>query len=164
MNVVSDTSPLMNLAVVGKLEILQKLYRKLQIPKAVEAELRALPDEGARRALQEASWIHVQEVQDRRLVEALQLELDKGEAEAIALAVERSADLLLMDELEGRRVAERLRVRTLGVLGVLLHAKREKIIRSVRPILDDLIQKAGFWVGQELYARVLREAGEEHGG
>ena len=162
VKVVSNTSPLMNLAVVGKLEMLKKLYRELQIPEAVQAELQALPHQAVQRAIQ-APWIRVQAVQDRRLVEALQLELDKGEAEAIALAVERSADLLLIDELAGRRVAERLQVPTLGLLGVLLYAKRKGIIEAVRPILDELVQKAGFWVGKELYTRVLREAGEEHG-
>lgn len=163
MRVASDTSPIVNLAVVGQLNMLEGLYRELHIPEAVKTELHALPDETARQAIQDASWIHVREVRDRRLVQALQLELDAGEAEAIALALELSADLLLMDELAGRRVAEQFSIKTLGVLGVLLHAKQRGIITKVKPILDDLIHKAGFWVGEGLYVHVLREAGERDG-
>jgi predicted nucleic acid-binding protein len=93
-------------------------------------------------------------------VTVLQMELDVGEAEAIALAKELAADLLLMDGRRGRDIAARLGLRVIGLLGVLIEAKHRGMIPAVKPILDDLKAKAGFWVSQQLYARVLQAAGE----
>ncbi|MGM0577132.1 MAG: DUF3368 domain-containing protein [Myxococcota bacterium] len=87
-------------------------------------------------------------------------ELDPGETEAIALAVERKADVLLVDERRARRAATRLGQRVLGVLGVLLQAKRRGLVEELRPILHDLTEEAGFRIGPELVARVLKAAGE----
>jgi predicted nucleic acid-binding protein len=94
------------------------------------------------------------------LAEALALELDAGEAEAIALAVEQGADLLLMDERRGRQAATRLKQRVVGVLGVLIEAKRHGNLPAVRPVLDALVSEAGFRISGALYARVLEAAGE----
>jgi predicted nucleic acid-binding protein len=97
---------------------------------------------------------------NRVLVTALQAELDEGEAEAIALAIQLKAHLLLLDERRGRAVASRLGLRFIGLLGVLVEAKQKGYISRVKPLLDHLIAKAGFWVSHQLYARVLREVGE----
>lgn len=91
---------------------------------------------------------------------ALQLDLDKGEAEAIALAVESEAGLLLMDERRGRRAASRLGIPVVGVLGILVKAKETMLLPAVKPVLDDLRSKAGFRVSRQLYERVLQEVGE----
>lgn len=90
----------------------------------------------------------------------LELELDPGEAAAIALAIELKADLLLLDERRGRTVASRFGLRFVGLLGVLIEAKQQGYLGAVKPILDDLITRAGFWVSQPLYERVLQAAGE----
>ena len=97
---------------------------------------------------------------DRNLVASLQLELDDGEAEAIALAVELKADLILLDERKGRVIAARLGLRFIGLLGMLVEAKHRSLISAVRPIMNDLIGKAGLWIGQELYDYILQVAGE----
>lgn len=86
--------------------------------------------------------------------------MGEGEAEAIALAIELRADLLLIDERLGRIVAARNEVEIIGVMGVLVQARRLGLIPSVKPILDDLIAAAGFWVSGPLYRRVLESVGE----
>jgi uncharacterized protein len=77
------------------------------------------------------------------------------------LAVELRADLLLIDERRARKVALRFDLSVVGVLGVLVEAKRKNLLPTVRPVLDDLLTHAGFRIGSDLYASVLRAAGEE---
>jgi predicted nucleic acid-binding protein len=84
----------------------------------------------------------------------------KGQAEAIALAVELQADLLLLDERKGRVVASRLGLKSVGLLGALIEAKHRSLILAIKPIVDDLIATAGFWITQKLYEQVLHAAGE----
>ena len=91
---------------------------------------------------------------------ALEGQLDRGEAEAIALAAELQADLLLMDERLGRTEAARFGLRVIGVLGVLIEAKGRGRLQRIEPILDELRHDAGFRVSQALRARVLQAAGE----
>jgi len=159
--IVSDTSPLMNLAVVGQLQLLQQLYDTVIIPGAVWNELSTLSSQHPEVAtVQTLSWLARQPVNSQAIVDALQAELDSGEAEAIALAVEKQADLLLIDERRGRQVATRMGLTYIGLLGVLLEAKCKGFLHEAKPVLDDLIAKAGFWVSSELYIRVLQAAGE----
>lgn len=93
---------------------------------------------------------------NRTLVEALSNELDIGEAEAIALAVEVQAEQILMDERRGRLVATRLNLRPTGILGILVEAKNRGLVAKVKPLLDALVNEAGFWVAEPLYNRVLQ--------
>lgn len=161
MIVVSNTSPIMNLAVVEHLSLLEQLYSRIFIPEAVSEELSAIGLEqlGAK-AIQSHSWIETRSVSNRSLVDSLLLELDAGEAETIVLAMEMKADLLLLDERRGRKAASRLGLRFIGLLGVLVDAKHKGLIVEVKPVLNDMIAKAGFWVDNHLYTRVLREVGE----
>jgi uncharacterized protein len=94
------------------------------------------------------------------VVTALEDKLDRGEAEAITLAVELQADLLLMDERLGRAEAARFGLRFIGILGVLIEAKGRGLLQRVEPILDALQHDAGFRVSEALRARVLQAAGE----
>lgn len=161
MIVVSNTSPIINLAAIGQLELLQKLYGKLIIPEAVFHEISAIdPDQLRTTKIQSLSWIKTQSVTNQALVASLLLELDRGEAEAIILAVEKKADLLLLDERRGRTVAYQLGIKFIGLLGILIEAKHQQIISAVKPLLDELIAKAGFWVSTHLYNCVLKAAGE----
>ncbi len=79
----------------------------------------------------------------------------------IACAIDLNASLLLIDEQHGRTVAQRLGLRVIGLLGVLIEAKHRGLIPAVRPLLDALINRAGFWVTRDLYVQVLRAAAEE---
>nr|WP_238717819.1 DUF3368 domain-containing protein [Petrachloros mirabilis] len=94
------------------------------------------------------------------LVEALSNELDIGEAEAIALAVEIQADQVLIDERRGRLVATKLNPRYTGILGILVEAKSQDLIAEVKPLLNALINEAGFWVAEPLRSSVLRLVNE----
>jgi predicted nucleic acid-binding protein len=161
MIVVSNTSPIVNLAAVGQLDLLRQLYGKVLIPRAVHNEIvivgRGQP--GAAE-VETFGWIETRRVTDWIVVASLQLELDDGEAEAIALAAELKADLLLLDERKGRVVASRLGFKFVGLLGVLVEAKHKGLILAIRPVLDNLIGKAGFWISRDLYEHVLQAAGE----
>jgi predicted nucleic acid-binding protein len=163
MPVVSNTSPLLNLAAIGHLAFLQQQFERVWIPAAVHAELRVeedLPGSQAAREAIAAGWLRMQEVPDRALVGILERDLDAGEAEAIAMAVHMKADLVLIDEREGRRIAKSLGLKVTGVLGILLRARSEGRLASMRSALTPLQEQVGFRIGQDLLARILREAGE----
>jgi len=107
-----------------------------------------------------ASWIKTERVKNLELVKALRQELDAGEAEAIALALEAHAELLLMDERLGRDTARHLGLRFIGLIGVLVEAKRRRLIPTIKAELDALRDVAGFRIAQELYWRVLKDEKE----
>ena len=160
MIVVSNTSPIMNLAAVDQLPLLRRLYAKVIIPQAVYEELVVGGEQPGSAEVQTCEWIETRAVMDQTLVTALAGELDKGEAESIILAKELQADRLLLDERRGREVASRFGLRFTGLLGVLIEAKHKGHLPAVKPVLDGLITKAGFWIRPRLYTRVLRAAGE----
>ncbi|NJK63520.1 MAG: DUF3368 domain-containing protein [Synechococcaceae cyanobacterium SM2_3_1] len=161
MIIVSDTSPVNNLAAINHLHLLHQLYGMVFNPEAVYRELTGpnFPVAGVTE-VQTFDWIQTRTISDRTLVKALSNELDIGEAEAIALAVEMQADQVLIDERRGRLVASRLNLRYTGILGILVEAKSKGLIAEVRPLLDALINVAGFWVAEPLYNSVLQLVNE----
>ena len=162
MIIVSDTSAINNLAAIESLYLLQQLYETIVIPDAVYRELTNpnFPVAGATE-VQTLQWIQTRSVGDRTIVEALSNELDLGEAEAIALALELKADQVLIDERRGRLVAARLNIGYIGILGILVEAKSQKLIPAVKPLLDALRDRAGFWIAAPLYNSVLQLVEEE---
>jgi predicted nucleic acid-binding protein len=131
------------------------------IPEAVYQEITgSVPGLPGALAIQELQWIVSQPVQNDAVVRALQGELDHGEAEAIALAVELQAGLILIDERRARAIAARMGLNVVGVLGVLVEAKHKALVPLLKPILDSLIAQVGFWVSPQLYERVLQVVGE----
>ena len=161
MIVVSNSSPLVSLAAIGRLDLLRELYGTITIPQAVHHEVvvQGLGRPGAAE-VQTLDWIVCRDVSDPDVVTALGGKLDRGEAESIALTVELQADLLLMDERLGRVEAARFGLRLIGILGVLIEAKGRGLLRRIEPILDELQHHAGFRVSEALRARVLQAAGE----
>lgn len=161
MAIVSNTSPISNLAKVGQLDLMQRLYGVILIPNAVYEELldeRA--GEAVITAVQSATWLDVYSVQNQELVDELRDRINVGEAEAISLAVEVAAARLLIDERLGRQAATERGLTVTGVLGILLAAKRQGLIRAVRPTIDALITQAGFRISSQLHTDVLIAAGE----
>jgi hypothetical protein len=163
MIVVSNTSPLSNLGVIGYISLLKEIYNVVIIPSGVARELASTSNEDERViGVVNLEWIEIRQATDEALVVKLLNEqrLDLGEAEAIALAIELNADELLIDERLGRKEARRLGVPITGLLGILLIAKRRGLISLVKPVIDDLIAEAGFRVSNQLYTEILNTAGE----
>lgn len=163
MPVVSNTSPIMNLAIIGQLHLLRKQFGEIRIPPAVFDELHVEDNLPGSQALKDAissDWILVESIADQAFVRVLQNTLDNGESEAIALAVQLGAERLLLDERDGRRIAKELRLDITGVLGVLIRAHREGNISSLRETMNALRQNAGFFIASDLYDFILREVGE----
>lgn len=161
MKVVSNSSPLINLSRIGKVDLLHQLYDQLLIPEAVwqEVVIDGSGQPGAE-TIRTADWIQRHTVQNQPLVQSLRRELDPGEAQAIALAFEINADVLLMDERLGRDIAEHFGVCYIGLIAVLVDAKHRNLISDVKILLDDLRLKAGFRVSDSLYRQVLSDIGE----
>jgi uncharacterized protein len=161
MTIVSNASPLIALVRIGQLDILRQLYSEIIIPEAVwhEVVVEGADQPGAE-VVSSASWIVRRTVTNRALVHGLQQELDAGEAEAIALAVEMDDALLLMDERLGRDTARHFGIRYTGVVGVLIEAKHQGFVRAIQPHLDALRDLAGFRVSEALYQRILQDEGE----
>ena len=161
MIVVCNTSPLTNLAAIGQLDLLRLLYGRLHIAEGVWDELNAQGQRWpGRDEVAMADWIERHPVQNHTLVTALRRDLDRGEGETIALALELGADLILLDEREGRHAAQRLELRVTGVVGLLLEAKSRGTVAAVRPHLEALRHRAGFYQSEPVYQAVLSLAGE----
>jgi uncharacterized protein len=161
--VISDTSPLSNLVLIDSLFLLKEIYQAIVIPHAVAAELSKGGNEDSQiLSVLSLDWIEIQQSTNQELIADLRNNhlLDQGEAEAIALALELSADQLLIDERLGRREATRLGLSITGILGVLLIAKDRGLIPAAQPIMDALITQANFRVSQQLYQEVLNAANE----
>ena len=153
MIVVSDTSPITTLIQAGRVDLLHKLYGEVLIPEAVRAELsvshQSLPD-----------FFLCVPAADRGEVKRLLAELDPGEAEAIILAKERHADLLLIDENEGREVATREGIRFIGLVSVLVESKLKGFIPSLREIFREIEKETTFFISVEIKNLALKRAGE----
>ncbi len=152
MKIVCNSSVLITLVNTDSVHILDNLFKEILIPEAVRKEvfgIQKLP-----------AFVRCVKINDLFALGLLQSNLDAGESEAICLYQEVNADILIIDDLEGRRIAERLGINISGTLGVLLLAKREKFIERVKPLLDKIINN-GFRVADELYQEVLLMAGEE---
>jgi uncharacterized protein len=153
--IVSDTTPLSELAKVGQLNLLGQVFSQVIVPEEVYRELQR-GNHPASQLISSLDWLAVRAVQNLPEVQRLnnQVGLDLGESEAIVLAEELKADQLLVDDLAGRREAQARGLSLIGTVGVLLVAKQRGLIEQVKPILDDL-RNGGTRIAQPLYERVL---------
>jgi len=161
MIIVSNTTPLSELAKIDRLDLLHSLFATILIPPTVYAEL-TTGNHPATIAVPAATWNETRPVQQvERIAQLLQTPgLDRGECAAIALAEELQANRLLMDERAGRKLAQTLALPTIGTIGILLLAKEEQIVSEITPLLDDLIAQ-GTWISPAFYQQILQMAGEE---
>lgn len=159
--VISNSSPLINLAIIGRLYLLKIIWGKIYVPEAVWKEV-VIDGEDKEEVVEikKSDWIIVEKVKNRNLIPLLLQNLDKGEAEAIALAVEKQADIILLDETDAREAADIYKLEKTGVLGILLLAKLKGEIPNLKPEIEKLKIKANFRLKESLVQRVLKEAGE----
>jgi predicted nucleic acid-binding protein len=158
MLTVSNTSPLLNLAIIDHLSLPEKQFQTVYIPEAVLAELRVnenLNGSNHLKAALEKGWLKVQPVQNKAFVKLLRRELDQGESEAIALAIEKQADLILLDEKEGRRIARTLNLRITGILGIAIKAFQNGDLESMSEFIQKLRTQAHFHVSPSLEQQIL---------
>ena len=155
--VVSDSTVLIALSSLGILEILKNLYGRIIIPEAVYKELvRGKGKPGSE--IGSIDWIDVRTLTPQ-FKKYLEFDLDEGEAETIALSEKIGADLILIDDHWARKIAEYKGLKYTGTLGLLLKAKKKRLIKEVKSLLDELLNR-GFWISAELCNAVLKEAGE----
>lgn len=163
--VVSDSSVLISLAAIRQFGLLPLLYGEVFVPDAVWREVAntssGSPGVSEAHAARATGWLKVATAGNRPLVTQLEATLDPGEAEAIALAVERAPCLLLIDESDGRRVARAMGVPRTGTVGVLLRAKVDGHVAALKPLLDELIAQHHFRLHHDLYRQAVIESGEQ---
>ncbi len=153
MLVVSNTSPILNLSAIGRLGLLRKQFGQVLIPEAVVAELRLeenLKGNAETRKAIEAGWLKISPVKKAGSIRILRQTLDWGESEAIALAIEKEADLILLDEREARQTSKELSLPTVGVIGILLKAYAEKELADPIREIRKLQTEAGFYVSNRI--------------
>lgn len=161
MIIVSNATPLIGLAVIGRFDLLHQLFGQIQIAQAVFDEVTIYGSErgGARDNVRAASWIKVVPVINRKAVDDLCDDLDLGEAETIILAYESGAAWVLMDEKKGRRKLDDFGLEKIGTAGILLEAKRFGLLPQIQPELERL-RRYGFRLSQPVMNAVLRQANE----
>ena len=154
--VVVNTTPIIALADIGQLDLLQKIYGEIVIPEAVDLEVLSEP---ARGLLDSTKWIKVVKPKVISQKSTFSTRLHAGEIEVLTLAQECGADLLIIDDNAAKKTAKYLGFTVTGTMGVLLKAKHEGYIDRVKPLMERLIAN-GLYVSPEVQAYVL-EAAEE---
>lgn len=157
--IVADSSPLIALAIIQQLDLLPQLYQQVLIPPAVweEVTIKGVGLPGAQ-AVSQVTWLTIQ-TPELGILEPLLILVDRGEAEAIALAQAIPNSTVLLDDAQARRVAERLTLRRIGTLGILRRAKKAGLITALQPYIQTL-QANGIYIRRSLIEAVLQDVGE----
>jgi len=158
--IVSNTTPIINFAQIGRLDLLASLFGGVSITPAVQRELVAKRGrfELAAGAVERGEFDILPS--DPLVAKCLAALLHPGEAECLAFAMERPGTLLLFDDLAARELAAANDCRFVGTLGILIEAKRVDLVEKLAPFIGDLRTLAGFWISDRLEARVLAEVDE----
>lgn len=158
MIIVSDTSVISNLIQLGHIHLLKDLFDEVIIPQEVKSELnnnQSISLEVAR-----LPWLKTIKIRDQQLFNSLLTQLDAGESEAIVLAIQLKADVLLIDEKKGRRIALQNNIHIIGLLGILVEAKKAGVLDKIKPSLEKLVNEIGFRVSPHLCQNILKLVGE----
>lgn len=147
--VIADASCLILFDKIGRLQLLNSCYGKIYITPEIAKEFGDnLPD-----------WIIIQKPADKNLLNALEQLIDKGEASALALALEKRDPLLILDDLKARKIAASMKLKVTGTLGIIVKAKELKILKKVKPVLQEL-KATDFRVAENIIQQVLKSCGE----
>ncbi len=146
MKVVVDTSALIALSNISRLDLLRKLFAEVIVPRAVAEEYgEPLPE-----------WIRVLDVKNKQMVQILLELIHRGEAEAVALAIEVKG-IIILDDKKAQSIARRLGLKVMGTVGILLLAKKQGLINNIEVEISKLLETS-FYLSQEVVAKVLEEA------
>ncbi len=159
LRVVLNTTPIISLLKIGKLKVLKDLYGEVFIPQEVYNEIEAGRNKEYYLDLLKIDWIKIEKIKNRNSLSYF-LDLDKGEAEAIILASESKADLIILDETLGRFHAKHAKLKVTGTIGVLLKAKKYEFIAELKPLLLELKAK-NVWISDKLVEEILIMAKEK---
>jgi len=158
--VIVNSTPIISLCHIGKLDLLKKLYGQVLIPEAVYREINEKQDSVAKIALDKSlNWIRVCKIQNEMAKFFFKSKLHDGEVEVMILGKEENASLLIIDDKNAKNHAKYLKFNVTGTLGVLLKAKREGYIDAIAPLLDKLLLK-GIYLDDKIRALCLKEAKE----
>lgn len=147
--IIADTSCIILFTNIEELDLLRALYSEVIITPEISNEFgKTLPE-----------WIIVKDVSDKPRQEILEIFIDKGEASAIALALEMPGSILVIDDYKARKIADKLNLSYTGTLGVIIKAKQDGIISSIKPFIEK-IKRTNFRISQELEYFALKAAGE----
>ncbi|MCI0529595.1 MAG: DUF3368 domain-containing protein, partial [Nitrospira sp.] len=147
---VTNSTCLIALERIGKLNLLSQVFTTVFVPPAVQAEF-GIP----------VDWLTVKNIQNPAVIAALKTQLDEGEAEAIALAMELGKVFVILDDKKARRVAQQMGLKVIGTIGMLLRAKRKGLITDLEPLLTSLMQ-AGFHMTDTIRREALRLSVEDN--
>ena len=160
MKVVVNTSPLISLSILKKLDILPMLFDEIYVPLAVYQEAVILgKGKYGNTDIKSAEWLKVTEVTNIDLRDSIALSLDQGEAEVIALAKELGVSTVIIDEYAGRRFAKMLDINAVGTLGILLRANELGLIQQIKPLMELLLNHRRY-IDRKLYDKILKLADE----
>ena len=157
MIVVSNSSPIISLSSVGRIDLLEKLFSEIHIPSHVYTEIKAKNKYGHGEV--DSPFIKVTEIKNKNSSLILETEIDRGEAEAIELSLEIKSELLILDDRLGLKIAKNLNIESIGTLGILLLAKEKGYIKNVKDLLDEMIAK-GRWYSPKVRNYFLSQIGE----
>lgn len=162
MDIIVNATPLINFASINRLDILKSLFSKIIVPSQVWEEVVTKASEyETSKVIKSADFITVKKAKDEILYKTLLMDINKGEAEAIVLALETKAELVILDEKEARDYAEYYGLNFTGTVGCLLKAKREDIINKIKPMLDNIMIKGNFWLSDDVYNKAIELAKEK---
>ena len=147
--IISDTSCFIILANIGELELLQKAYGEIVTTTEIANEYgEPLPE-----------WVKIGTVKDKYRQQLLEMQIDRGESSAIALALETSGCTIILDDYKARKIAEQLGINFTGTIGVVVKAKLKGIIPSIKPLLEK-IKLTNFRLSADIELQALKEANE----
>ncbi len=158
LKVVSNTTPIISLLKLSRLDILKELYSEVSIPFAVFQEIEAGKNKSYYQDLTKVSWINIVKIHELNALKYF-IDLDAGEAEAIVLATEIGADLIVIDEKIARFHAIHADLKVTGTLGILIKAKQLGLVSKLKPLLYELIEK-DVWISEKLIGEILIQVEE----